>query len=96
LQKNAVILSSHATVEEEEVCGRHGGNSQMKQKIITSYNKFIGGIDSSDMLLHTYLHERRTVRYWKKVAFNIIARMVLKSYILCKENYRGPGKLKSR
>jgi hypothetical protein len=32
----------------------------------------------------------------KKVAFNIIARMVLNSYILCKETYRGPGKLKSR
>jgi hypothetical protein len=32
----------------------------------------------------------------EKVAFNIIARMVLNGYILYKENYRGPGKLKSR
>jgi hypothetical protein len=30
------------------------------------------------------------------VAFNIIARMVLNSYSLYKENYRVPGKLKSR
>jgi hypothetical protein len=37
-----------------------------------------------------------TVRYRKKVAFGIIARMVLNSYILSKENYRRPGKLKSR
>jgi hypothetical protein len=51
---------------------------------------------SSDMMLHTYLDEIWTVRYWKKVALNIIARMVLNSYILYKENYRGPGKLKSR
>jgi hypothetical protein len=32
----------------------------------------------------------------KKVAFNIIARMVLNSYIFYKENYRRPCKLKSR
>jgi hypothetical protein len=50
----------------------------------------MGGIDSWDMNL------RWTVCYWKKVAFNIIARMVLNSYILCKENYMGPDKLKSR
>jgi hypothetical protein len=55
----------------------------------------MGGINS-DMMLHTYLGERRTAHYWKKVAFNIIARTVLNSYILYKENYRGPGKLKSR
>jgi hypothetical protein len=30
------------------------------------------------------------------VAFNIIAGMVLNSHILYKENYHGPGKLKSR
>jgi hypothetical protein len=56
----------------------------------------MGGINSSDTMLYTSLDERRTVRYWKKVAFNIIARMVFNSYILYKENYRGPGKLKSR
>jgi hypothetical protein len=32
----------------------------------------------------------------ENVAFNITARMVLNSYILYKENYRGPGKLKSK
>jgi hypothetical protein len=78
------------------VLGRHGGSLQVKPGVIRSYNKFIGGIDSSDMLLYTYLHERWTVHYWKKVAFNIIARMVLNRFILCKENYRGPGTLKFR
>jgi hypothetical protein len=37
------------------------------------------------------------VCYWKRVAFNILDRMVLNSYILYMENYReGGGKLKSR
>jgi hypothetical protein len=55
----------------------------------------MGSMNSSDMMLYTYLDERRTMCYWKKVAFNIIDRIVLNSYIVYKENYRGPGKLKS-
>jgi hypothetical protein len=41
----------------------------------TSY-KFMGGIESSDMMLNTYWNERRK---WKKVAFNIIGRILLNS-----------------
>jgi hypothetical protein len=55
----------------------------------------MGSTESPDMMPYTYLDERWTVHYWKKVAFNI-ARMVLNGYILYKANYRGPGKLKSR
>jgi hypothetical protein len=89
-KKNPIIhLSSHAIAQEVEVWGRHGGFLQIKPKIITSYHKLMGGIDSSDMMLHTYLDERWTVHYWKKVVFNIIARMVMNSY-------RGSVKLKSR
>jgi hypothetical protein len=83
------LLSSHATTQEVEVQGRLGGSPQTKPKIITSYNKFMGVIDSSDMMLYTYLDERQAVHYWEKVAFNIIASMVM-------NGYRGPGKLKSR
>jgi hypothetical protein len=72
------------------------GNPQIKRKIITYYNKIMGSINSSDMMLYTYLDERWTACYWKNVAFNTIARMVLNSYIFYKVNYRGPGKLKSR
>jgi hypothetical protein len=36
-QKNPVIhLSSHAAAQKEEVQGRHGGNPQIKPKIVTS------------------------------------------------------------
>jgi hypothetical protein len=56
----------------------------------------MGCFNSSNVMLYIYLDERHTVCYWKKAAFNIIARMVLNSYILYEENYRGPGKLKSR
>ncbi|KZC13196.1 hypothetical protein WN55_05529 [Dufourea novaeangliae] len=45
----------------------------------------MGGVDESDKMLYTYLDERRTVKYWKKVAFNIMNRMVLNAYIIYKE-----------
>jgi hypothetical protein len=62
-KKNSVILlSNHATAQEEEVRGRRGGNPQIKQKIITSYNKFMGSTHSSETILYTYLDERQTVR----------------------------------
>lgn len=44
----------------------------------------MGGVDESDKMLYTYLDERRTIKYWKKVAFNIINRMVLNAYIIYK------------
>jgi hypothetical protein len=75
-----ILLSSHATAQEEEVQGRHVGNPQIKQKIFTSCRKFMSGIYSSDMMLYAYLDERWTVRYWKSVAFNIIARMMMNIY----------------
>ncbi|XP_068081918.1 piggyBac transposable element-derived protein 4-like [Anabrus simplex] len=98
-QKNTVILlSSQVIGHEQEIPATHLRHdfSNSKPAIIASYNKFMGGIDTSDMMLYSYLDERRTVRYWKKVAFNIIARMVLNSYIIYKENNKGPGKIKSR
>lgn len=54
----------------------------------------MGGIDHFDMMLYQYLDERRTVKYWKKVAFNIFARMVLNSYVIykdsCTQNHMKP------
>lgn len=54
----------------------------------------MGGTDASDMMVYSYLDERRTVKYWKKVVFSVIARMVLNSYIIYKEN--NPIKTKTR
>lgn len=45
----------------------------------------MGGIDTNDMMVYSYLDERRTVKYWNKVAFNIISRMTLNAYIIYKE-----------
>ena len=35
----------------------------------------MGGIDTSDMMVYSYLDEKRNVKYWKKVVFCAIARI---------------------
>ena len=46
-------------------------------------------VDESNKMLYTYLDKRRTVKYWKKVVFNIFARMVLNAYIIYSQNWQG-------
>ena len=46
----------------------------------------MGGIDTSDVMLYTYLDEKRTVKYWKRICFNIFSRMILNSYMLEKSS----------
>ncbi|XP_067140704.1 piggyBac transposable element-derived protein 4-like [Centruroides vittatus] len=93
-KKNPVLLlSTRAWARDVEVI--RNGKAELKPEIIQIYNKFISGIDTSDMVLYTYWDKNRPMQYWKNLAFNIIARMVLNSYILYKENFAGPGKPKS-
>ena len=54
----------------------------------------MGGVDHHDQLLYSYLDERKTVKTWKKCAFNIISRMLLNSYIIYKQNTSDRKKLK--
>lgn len=65
-----------------DVKRRHGRvTSEQKPSIVFDYNKYMGGIDTFDMMLYSYLDERRTVKYWKKVAFNMFARMITNAYV---------------
>ena len=57
-----------------------------KLSVIQSYNNYMGGIDTSDVMLYTYLDEKRTVKYWKRICFNIFSRMILNSYMLEKSS----------
>ncbi|XP_017759466.1 PREDICTED: piggyBac transposable element-derived protein 4-like, partial [Eufriesea mexicana] len=86
--KNPVLLISTKAVDQNVTItrNRHGREIRLtKPAIIQSYNAFMGGVDESDKMLYTYLDERRSVKCWKQVAFNIISRMVLNAYIIYKE-----------
>lgn len=88
-QKAPVILiSSDCTAEVTQRQKIYNGREKciVRPKMAVDYSTFMGGIDTSDMMLYTYLDERRTIKYWKKVVFNILGRMVLNAYILYKMN----------
>ncbi|XP_076637467.1 piggyBac transposable element-derived protein 4 isoform X1 [Colletes latitarsis] len=81
--KNPVLLiSTEALAANVTLIQNRYGRERQKTK---PYNNYMGGVDESDKMLYTYLDERRTVKYWKKVTFNIFTRMVLNSYLLYKE-----------
>ena len=91
-QKNQVIvLSTCASATESDVkpTARNRNEPQKKHDVILDYNRYMGGIDGNDMMTYFYLDERRTVKFWKKVAFNMIVRMVLNAYLLYLENNNG-------
>lgn len=91
-QKNPVLLLSTKCVAKSIQKRKIRNNVEIlkeKPEMIDLYNSYMGGIDHSDQMLYVYLDERRTVKYWKKVVFNIFARMILNLYIIYKENNTG-------
>lgn len=58
-----------------------------KLKVISDYNDLMGGVDGSDQMLHQYLDDCKSIKFWKKATFNIFARMIL-NYCLQKNEHR--------
>lgn len=88
LQHPVLLIFTKNTAENVTVTKKRGTQEieKIKPAMIDSYNKFMGGVDGSNKMLYTYLDERRTLKFWKKIVFNIFGRMVLDSYIIYKEN----------
>jgi len=85
-------LTTRGKAESQERTKKRGRHIQTtnKPKVIRDYNDFMGGVDGSDQMLYQYLDDRKTLKFWKKVAFNIFGRMVLSSYLLYKMNTTKP------
>ena len=86
-----IVLSTCASATESDVkpTARRRNEPQKKPDVILDYNRYMGRIDGNDMMTYFYLDERRTVKYLKNVAFNIIARMVLNACLLYLKNSNG-------
>lgn len=82
------LISTNASNGNTIVTKKRNGNerSRVKSCIVDCYNRYMGGVDESDKMLYFYLNERHRVKYWKKVTFHIIARIVLNSYLFYKED----------
>ncbi|XP_023216810.1 uncharacterized protein LOC111619332 [Centruroides sculpturatus] len=93
-KKPIFILSSHEWARDVEVIRNR--KAKLKPQIIQNHNKFMSGVDISDMVLYACYDKSKSMKYWKNLALNVIARMTLNSYMLYKENFAGPGKVKFR
>ena len=62
---------------------------QDKPIVATTYNKYMGGVDLNDMMTSTYHDGRKSTCMWKRVAYNILHRMMLNAYILYQQNTDG-------
>lgn len=67
-----------------KLMARDGTNA--KPEIVNEYNKHMGGVDQSDMMVSFYNGERKTIKVWKKVTFNLFQRIMLNAYILYSKN----------
>ena len=63
----------------------------MKHLIMNDYNKYMGGIDSNDLLLKYTEFSRRTVKWWKKVFFRIVNLSIVNAYIIFLEWQKAKG-----
>ncbi|CAL7933000.1 unnamed protein product [Xylocopa violacea] len=90
-RKTVLLLSTHVTAANKTSLIRRRNQEMEVEKpaLVHDYNKYMGGIDVSNMMVYSYLDERRTVKYWKKVVFSIFARVVLNAYILYPHNTEG-------
>jgi hypothetical protein len=60
----------------------------MKPKVVVDYNKGRQGIDLSDQLSAYYTCLRRSIKWYQKVAFELIfGTSIVNSYLIYKENY---------
>ncbi|XP_070546051.1 uncharacterized protein [Ptychodera flava] len=75
------MLSTHEPAQNDP-----DHNNPPKPVIVTTYNKYMCGVDISDMMLFAYNDERKSMKYWKKMVFNILHRMMLNAYIIYKQN----------
>lgn len=87
-----IILSTNSEATSVRYTIRRNRNIiiKTKPKIVHQYNRGMGGIDGTDQMLYTYLDERKNLKPWKKVIFNVLGRMVLNAYVLYKINTQKP------
>lgn len=87
-----ILVSTKTRAKSVRYSLRRGGKlvAKCKPHTVYEYNHGMGGIDGTHQMLYTYLDERRCMKHFKKVIFNIFGTMVLNAYVLHKLNTDSP------
>ena len=81
-KKNPVTVLSSSAEARNIIVKNH-----LKPSVIHEiYNPNMCGVDVHDQMLYLYHDERKSVKVWKKVVFNLLGRMLLNSYTIYLQN----------
>uniref|UniRef100_A0A0A9W0B8 PiggyBac transposable element-derived protein 4 n=3 Tax=Lygus hesperus TaxID=30085 RepID=A0A0A9W0B8_LYGHE len=90
-KRDVLTISTEFSPELIEAPTRRG--TKVKPDVVVQYNKCMGGIDRLDQLLSYYILHKRTLRWYKKLAFHIIELMLLNAYLLYRRFSLSPKKV---
>ena len=86
--RKVVTLMSSVYSSKDVTTGRKHWKTKednMKPQIMHKYNTYMGGVDVNDQLLQYYAYSRRTLKWWKKVAFRLLNLAMVNVYVIYKE-----------
>lgn len=87
-KRDVLIISSEFGDAMNEYRARSGKITE-KPEAVKKYNDFMGGVDRSDQLMSYYPCERKTLRWYAKVALHMFHVIMNNAYLLYKKQ---PGK----
>ncbi|XP_072161371.1 piggyBac transposable element-derived protein 4-like [Bemisia tabaci] len=78
------VLTSIDNFSMDVVSKKRKREEVMKPTCIVNYNKNMGAVDKTDMLLSSIESVRKTVKWYKKVFFHLLDLAILNAYVLYK------------
>ncbi|XP_046402029.1 piggyBac transposable element-derived protein 4-like [Ischnura elegans] len=80
-KRDVLMVSSEFNGDLQEVNLR-GEKTASRPKMVVKYNTYMGGVDRADQLMAYYPLERKSLRWYLKVALHVFHLMQINSYIL--------------
>ena len=84
-KKHVIILSTHGTGRTGEYTSKRN-RKRVTPGCVHQYNKYMCGVDLSDMRIYCFQDERRTIRWNIKVFFLLVGRTLLNSFLVYQRN----------
>ena len=92
--KRVLLGSNHIGIEPKTILKRWDKEKQCRvdvpaPQIINNYNKFMGGVDSMDMLIALHPIPFKSKRWYSRIIWRILDLMVINSWIIMNSHRRG-------